>query len=322
MITRTIVLSIAVLTLATTLISAWSYAQSPDDVHKINTYGWTDSPYLTPDGKYLYFTYTPFNFMPWLLRDEFPTRLGPDRPGHHPNPDDNPWGDTDLYVSERQSDGSWSTPVNLPFNDDGADACVIVTADGQAIYWQKDLGSADIYVVRHDSDGEWGTPQALPAPVNTPDSHELNPHISADEETMYFSSDRPGGYGGLDLYVTTRLDYDGDDSRWTEPQNLGAAINTPDDEDQPWLSEDGETMYFNGSGGIYRSDWDTEAEEWSHPALVEFVDGAPPFAAEVSITSDGQLMVLAVPDIESERLWIMSAELQPDGRWSQPIPLD
>lgn len=321
MMTRVAVLCLFIVTLTMTLTTVWSQAETPTepgDEVKINTLGWTDSPYVTPDGKHLYFMYTPFNFMPWLLRDEPPTHLGPNRPGHHANPDGNPWGDSDLYVSERQPDGSWGTPINLPFNDDGADACAIISADGTAIYWQKDLGSADLYVVRLNDDGEWGSPLALPAPVNTPDSHELNPHISADEKTLYFSSDRPGGYGGLDLYATTRLDND----QWTEPQNLGATINTPDDEDQLWTTEDGETMYFNGGGGIYRSDWDAEAGAWSEPVAVEFVDGAPPFAAEVSITSDGQLMVLAVPDVESERLWIMSAELQPDGRWSQPVPLD
>lgn len=300
----------------TTSITAQPPDESPDEAVRINTHGWTDSPYLTPDGKRLYFMYTPFNFMPWLLRDEAPARRGPDRPGHHSNPDGNPWGDSDLYVSERQPDGTWSAPVNLPFNDDGADACVIVTADGKAIYWQKEGASTDIYVVRLGDDNQWDTPTPLPAPVNTPDYHELNPHVSADENTLYFSSDRPGGYGGLDLYVTKRLD----DDQWSEPQNLGATINTADDEDQVWTTEDQQTMYFNGGEGIYRSDWDGEA--WSAPVVVEFVGGAPAFAAEVSITSDGQTMVLAVADIEAERLWIMESALQPDGRWSQPVPLD
>lgn len=291
-------------------------ALAQTEAGKINTLGWADSPYLTPDGQRLYFMYTPFNFMPLLLRGENAERRGPQRPGHHTNPDGNPYGDSDIYVAERQPDGSWGVPVNLSINDDGADACPVLTSDGKTIYWQKATTSADIYVAHQQDDDGWGTPQRLPDSVNTPDYHEVNPHISADEQTLYFTSDRPGGFGGMDIYVSTNLG----DERWSEAQNLGPVINTPEDDDQVWISEDGQTMYYNRGGQIFTST--LHDGSWQPPAAIRFVGGAPMFAAEASLTSNGQLMILAVPDVENERLWIMQSVLQTDGRWSQPEPID
>jgi hypothetical protein len=271
---------------------------------------------MTPDGQQLYFTYSPFNFMPWLLRGEMMEQRGPNRPGHHANPDNNPWGDPDLYVAERQPDGTWGVPVNLPINDDGADACPVLTSDGKTIYWQKDIGSADIFVAHLQEDEIWGSPTRLLEPVNTTDYHEVNPHISADEKTLYFTSDRPGGFGGMDIYVSINLGGE----RWSEAHNLGPAINTPEDDDQVWISENQQTMYLNRGSQIYMSK--LQDGTWQQPVEVAFAGGALPFAAEASLTSDGQLMVLAVPDVENERLWIMQSKLQPDGRWSQPEPID
>jgi Tol biopolymer transport system component len=191
--------------LLTILMLASALAQVQNEADKINTLGWTDSPYVTPDGQHLYFMYTPFNFMPLLLGGENAERRGPERPGHHTNPDGNPYGDSDIYAAERQPDGSWGAPVNLSINDEGADACPVLTSDGETIYWQKAEISADIFVAHLQEDGSWEAPLRLPDSVNTADYHELNPHISPDEQMLYFTSDRPGGYGGLDIYVSTSL---------------------------------------------------------------------------------------------------------------------
>lgn len=283
---------------------------------RINTAGWTDSPFLTPDGRYLYFMYTPYNFFPWLLQTGEIEKRGPDRAGHHPHPLGIPWGDSDVYRVERLPEGGWGPPENLPFNDSAADACPMVTADGRTVYWQKDRsGNAELYVAYLDDAGEWSEGQPLPAPVNLPDSHETNPHISEDEQVLYFTSDRVGGFGGSDLYVTYRLD----DGTWSEPENLGPTFNTEAGEDQFWLSQDGQTAYFNRDLTILVTQ-QTE-DGWSQPEVVTFA-GGPVLAAEVSITADGQRLVLAMPDIPAERLVLAEAVRLPDGRWSEPIPLD
>ncbi|GAB4514595.1 MAG: hypothetical protein OHK0046_16920 [Anaerolineae bacterium] len=281
----------------------------------INTAGWTDSPFMTPDGQQLYFMYTPYNFFPWILGTGDPERRGPERPGHHTNPDSNPWGDSDIYVSERQPDGTWSAPVNLPFNDDGADACGMLRSDGGAFYWQKGQGSADLFVAYKAEDGTWADAIDLGAPINLPDSHEVNPHISADDNTLWFSSDRAGGYGAMDIYVSTRQP----DGAWGEPVNLGPEINGEGGDDQIWVSEDGQTAYFNRDMAIFSMQ--REGEGWSTPEPIVFENGVF-MAAEVSFTADGQTMIVAVPDVTTERLLIMESHLLPDGQWSAPQPVD
>ncbi|MCU0355125.1 MAG: hypothetical protein MUD08_15510, partial [Cytophagales bacterium] len=91
--------------------------------------------------------------------------------------------------------------------------------------------------------------------------------MTADGNTIYFSSNRPGGAGGLDIYRSTKTP----DGKWGEAVNLGPAVNTPYDDDAPFIHADGQTLYFSsrghaGMGGfdIYR----TEAQEdgaWSRP---------------------------------------------------------
>lgn len=294
-----------------TFVVTWGVTHALSDETAINTDGWSDSPYMTPDGQHLYFAYTPYNFMPLLLTGAIPDRRGPDRAGHHTNP--NPWFDTDIYRAERQPDGRWGVPVNLPFNDTGADAAPLMLDNGVA-YWQKDFGTADIVTARQDAGGDWSETIVFPAPINTEDYDELNPHVMPDEHTLYFTSDRPGGFGGLDLYVSYRAE-----DAWTAPENLGSLINTPDDEDQLWVDDVGQTLYFNRGLTIYRAR--RQGDAWSAPVPVEFAGGTV-YAAEASLTADGQRMMLAVPDVEAERLWIMESTLQPDGRWSPPQPID
>lgn len=286
-----------------------------ETIDRINTAGWSDSPFMTLDGQQLYFMYTPYNFYPWLMSGAAPVRLGPQRPGHHDDPHGNPWGDSDIYVSQRQPDGSWTAPINLSLNDENADACGMLLADGSAFYWQKGTLSADLYVSQRQPDGTWGPAQALPAPINLDESHEVNPHISADDQTLWFSSDRARGYGGMDLYVATR-DASG---AWSSPVNLGSAINSAEDEDQIWVSEEGQQAYFNRGLIIYQMQ--RSGAGWTDPQQVEF-EGGPLRAAEVSLTRDGQIMMLAVPDIPAQRLLIAESRRLPDGRWSRPKPID
>lgn len=298
--------------LLSVIILSWNAARATSDDTRINTDGWSDSPYMTADGQRLYFAYTPYNFMPLLLRGALPDHRGPERAGHNTNP--NPWFDTDIYVAQRQPDGRWGSPVNLPFNDSGADAAPLILNDTVA-YWQKDFGTADIVTARQTANGVWSETVVLASPINTPDYDELNPHVMPDDQTLWFTSDRPGGIGGLDLYVSHSLR----GGTWSVPENLGRRINTLADEDQLWVDDTGQTLYFNRGLTIYQAR--RHGDEWSAPVPVRFAGGDVQ-AAEVSLTSDGQRMMLAVPDIEAERLWIMESSLQPDGLWSAPQPID
>jgi len=118
-------------------------------------------------------------------------------------------GGTDLYLSELQPDGSWgaATPIrelNTTVNDNGP----AIRHDGLEMYFQSmragGVGGADLWVATRETvDAPWSTPVNLGATVNT-SAGDIQPDLSADGETLFFVSSRPGGFGGDDLYMTTR----------------------------------------------------------------------------------------------------------------------
>jgi len=89
--------------------------------------------------------------------------------------------------------------------------------------------------------GASGRTLAKPSILN---AWESTPCLSPDKQELYFSSNRPGGYGGSDIYVS-RLRPNG---RWSSPQNLGPLVNTAGDESAPFMHADNETLYFTSSG--------------------------------------------------------------------------
>jgi Tol biopolymer transport system component len=157
----------------------------------------------------------------------------------------------------------WSTPVNLgpvvnsPFIEQGAS----VSKDGLSLYFQcgscpTNVGGADIYVSQRASvDDPWGPPQRLGPNINTA-SNEQAPRLSIDGHRLFFHSDRPGGFGGQDIYVSRRRDKR-DDFAWEPAVNLGNGINTTIDEQtpDPFEDESGTSVLFyatgpRGSGGV------------------------------------------------------------------------
>jgi hypothetical protein len=127
------------------------------------------------------------------------------------------------------------------------------------------VGSCDIYFSAFN-DGRWSEPYNLRTPVNS--SHwESQPSISADGKTLFFSSNRPGGMGGKDLWYSIM----NDKNQWTTPVNMGDRINTDGDEMSPFIHFDGKTLYFasdgrTGLGGfdIYLTRMNNDSS-WSEP---------------------------------------------------------
>ncbi len=111
----------------------------------------------------------------------------------------------DIYVSVLKDDGSWGVPKNLgpTVNTVGDEQSVFIHPDGKTLYFGSDgrigMGGFDIYVTRKGADGEWQTPVNLGYPINTySDEHSLL--VNGAGDLAYFASERPGGYGGLDMY--------------------------------------------------------------------------------------------------------------------------
>lgn len=176
----------------------------------------------------------------------------------------------DFFVSRFVND-KWSKAINMgaPLNTQLNEGAQSLSAGGNLLFFTgcnrpDGLGSCDIYF-SEKINGEWSKPKNLGNPINSA-AWETQPSISADGNTLYFVSTRKGGYGGQDIYVSTKVN-----GRWTEPKNLGNKINTPYDEETPFIHPDNQTLYFSskghpGMGGsdIYMSRRNTD-NTWSEP---------------------------------------------------------
>jgi hypothetical protein len=150
----------------------------------------------------------------------------------------------------------WAAPsVMAPSSPAGDDEMPYMTPDGSTLYFGSNrpggYGGYDIWVSQW-SGTSWSAPENLGPVVNT-SADERGPSISEDGTTMYLGSNRPGGYGGVDIYASTWVG-----GAWTTPVNLGADINTADDETCP--QSDGGDLYFRstrpggyGQGDLYVS---------------------------------------------------------------------
>lgn len=154
----------------------------------------------------------------------------------------------DFYISFAGEDG-WQQAMNLgePINTDDNEGAQTITADGKQLFFigcnrRSGLGSCDIYRALRNG-RKWGTPENLGSPVNS-SKWESQPSVSADGKTLYFVSNRAGGHGGMDIWVT-HLAPNGE---WTMPRNLGDVINTPYSEETPFIHPDGKTLYFTSNG--------------------------------------------------------------------------
>ena len=173
----------------------------------------------------------------------------------------------DVFISYKQdSTGLWGAPVPIDaLNTTGNDAPLFISQDGQKLYIFRNvaLGSGDIFV-SFLKGTQWSVPEKVKG-INS-SYWEGSICFSPDEKTVYFSSERPGGVGGRDIWFGQRLP----DGSYGAVKNLGPVINTPFDEDAPFITADGKTMFFssnghNSTGGydIFRSDW--KNGKWNTP---------------------------------------------------------
>lgn len=194
----------------------------------------------------------------------------------------------DVWMVKVDKNNQWGTPINIgaPINSSSHDACVSISPDGKSMFLYKTNNGGDIYFSEY-KEGKWTTPTPF-KPVNSP-YKEPSITITADGKTIYFSSDRPGGLGGLDIYRIIK-DKDGE---WGEPINLGSSVNTEYDEDSPFISYDGYTLYFSstghhGMGGydIFSTAYDGKKKMWKTPLNLGYPINSPDDDIYYVITGD------------------------------------
>ncbi|MFH6965272.1 OmpA family protein [Flavobacterium plurextorum] len=205
---------------------------------KINSKFNESTPVFTKDGTTMYFTRN--NFL-----------------NGSKGKDDNRITLLKLYKAS-YVDGKWMDIIELPFNSNQYSmAHPALSVDEKKLYFAADmpgtLGQSDLYSVTINSDGSFGTPENLGAAINT-EGRETFPFISGDNE-LYFASDGRPGLGGLDVFVSTIKN----DSTFGEVQNIGAPINTKQDDFAFLLDSKSRTGFFssnrdggNGYDDIYR----------------------------------------------------------------------
>lgn len=153
----------------------------------------------------------------------------------------------DIYISKFENE-KWQQPQNIgpPINTITHDAGVALTRDGKILYiyrTSKELTTGDLFYSEL-KDGKWSEPKKMDPDVNSKMGTETSACLSPDEKTLYFSSDREGGYGGKDLYMVRQLP----NKKWSLATNLGSIINTPYNDDAPFISPDGSKLYFCSRG--------------------------------------------------------------------------
>jgi hypothetical protein len=151
----------------------------------------------------------------------------------------------DIFVSRKNND-KWTKPEKISpnINTERHEASICISSDGQELYiYRDDYGIGNIYVSYLDENRNWTKPEKLEPQISS-SANETHATISADKNMLIFSSDRAGGFGGKDLYVSLRLP----NGNWGIPKNLGPNINTQYDEEGPFLMPDGYTLYFSSKG--------------------------------------------------------------------------
>lgn len=193
-------------------------------------------------------------------------------------PDANGAYNPDIYFSQKQSN-KFQSPIALDnLNTNASDVVISLSQDAQMLFTYKDItdGHGDIYV-SYLKDYGYSQPVKLRGKVNSY-SWEGHCSLSPDGSTLYFSSERSGGYGGKDIYKAKLMP----DSTWGNVVNLGDSINTAYDEDAPFIHADGTTLFYSSkclksSGGydIFKSALDLRDSTFKQSVNVGYPINTP-----------------------------------------------
>ncbi len=184
----------------------------------------------------------------------------------------------DIFISKLEGKQfAQAKKISNNINTSGHEASIGLSFDGsKLLIYRDDEGNGNIYVSAKSGD-DWGIPEPMPATVNSK-YRETHASMSFDQSEIYFTSDRKGGFGGLDIYRVRKLP----NGNWSRAQNLGPDINTPFDEEGPNLHPDGTSLYFaseghNTMGGfdIFVSYINEEDDKWLKPENIGYPINTP-----------------------------------------------
>lgn len=210
--------------------------------------------------------------------------------------------------------------INGDINMEPSKGAINISQDGEWLIFAGynfpgGYGDFDLYI-SYDTPTGWSVPENLGRNINT-ESWESSPSVSPDKRALYFSSNRPGGYGGKDLYVSFRMP----NGKWGPAKNMGASVNTSGDELAPFIHADNATLYFNSDGlpGYGNSDIflcrKGPNNEWSIPQNLGYPINTIENEGSLFVSADGKTALYASDRSDSRGgLDIYTFVLRPDVR--------
>ncbi|MCX5859501.1 MAG: hypothetical protein NT056_06340 [Proteobacteria bacterium] len=230
-----------------------------------NTAGAEDSPFITPDGNRFFFFFTPDLNIPAneQLFD----------------------GATGIWWSQKAA-GQWTEPERIILNDEvSLDGCEFVLGDDMWFCSARAGNYLEIdYYLAAYKNNKWTDWENAGPRLNSQEFGIGELHISSDGNTMYFGSNRPGGLGGMDLWKSVKTD-----GEWGNPVNLGSPVNSAADEYMPFLSSDGNELWFNRPSVSYSGPAILRSKilnngEWGNPEEI-----ISEFAGEPTLDDQGNI---------------------------------
>lgn len=205
----------------------------------------------------------------------------------------------DLYVSTLK-DNQWSRAMRMPepVNSNDNEGAQCISQDGRIMFYtacnrEDGGGRCDIYMCVNKN-GKWSKPRNL-GPIVNSGAWEGQPTFSIDGKTLYFVSNRKGGYGGMDIWKTTF-----ENGHWTEPVNLGPEINSEYDEMSPFIHFDDRTLYFSsnrpeGMGGmdLFVASREYDGGPWQKPQNLGYPINTEGDDNNLIVSADGRTAIYA-----------------------------
>jgi len=199
-----------------------------------------------------------------------------------------------IYIS-KSSLGDFSKAKNIgpPIEEMEGDQEVIgLSANGETLllYYTNAKGEGDIYLSTNIDNKGFSIPEKLNETINSSKAAEIAASITSNGNSIYFASNRLGGIGGTDLYVSRKLP----NGKWGAPQNLGPEINTNQNEDFPTLSADGKLLYFSSNGhtsiggyDIFKAELNENSNMYTNPKNVGYPINTPEDNYNFRLSSNG-----------------------------------
>lgn len=196
----------------------------------------------------------------------------------------------DIYVCYKDRNGNWTEPSYLGFcRPRRNDASISTSADGQTVFVYQGVNGGDIYYSQI-VDTSFKRIQEFPATELNTEYWESHATISVDQNYLYFVSDRPGGFGGRDIWRLKKLP----NGQWSKAYNLGPTINSEFDEESPFIGVDNKTLYYSSNGPRSMGGFDIfvtqrdEEDNWSEPKNMGYPLNTVDDDIFYTTTADGQ----------------------------------